>query len=296
MLDAIRQKKDRFVFEEVEISLRRSVMAFITMNPGYPGRAELPESLKALFRPVSMCVPDLQLICEIMLMSEGFLESKLLSRKFVILYGLSGDLLSKAPHYDWKLRAIKTTLYVAGGMKRDQPTLSEDKVLLQALRDFNLGKLTSDDLSIFLGLLNDLFPKLMEEVPRRVDEAFVPRIKKAAAELGYQADETFTLKITQLREIFEVRWSVFLLGPAGCGKSAVYRTLQRAQNMHGEKTITRPINPKAVTRNELYGFLHPSTREWKEGLISVTFRDMANNTTNATTIIATTNSTNLLTH
>ena len=281
MLDAIRQKKDRFVFEEVEISLRRSVMAFITMNPGYPGRAELPESLKALFRPVSMCVPDLQLICEIMLMSEGFLESKLLSRKFVILYGLSGDLLSKAPHYDWKLRAIKTTLYVAGGMKRDQPTLSEDKVLLQALRDFNLGKLTSDDLSIFLGLLNDLFPKLMEEVPRRVDEAFVPRIKKAAAELGYQADETFTLKITQLREIFEVRWSVFLLGPAGCGKSAVYRTLQRAQNMHGEKTITRPINPKAVTRNELYGFLHPSTREWKEGLISVTFRDMANNTTNA---------------
>ena len=123
VLDAIRTKKERFVFEEVEVALRPSVMAFITMNPGYPGRAELPESLKALFRPVSMCVPDLQLICEIMLMSEGFLDSKLLSRKFVILYGLSGDLLSKSAHYDWKLRAIKTTLYVAGGMKRDQPHL-----------------------------------------------------------------------------------------------------------------------------------------------------------------------------
>ena len=281
VLDAIRTKKERFVFEEVEVALRPSVMAFITMNPGYPGRAELPESLKALFRPVSMCVPDLQLICEIMLMSEGFLDSKLLSRKFVILYGLSGDLLSKSAHYDWKLRAIKTTLYVAGGMKRNQPHLSEDRVLLQALRDFNLGKLTSDDLGIFMGLLNDLFPKLMEEVPRRVDETFTPLIKKAAGELGYQADETFCLKITQLREIFEVRWSVFLLGPAGCGKSAVYRTLQRAQNMHGEKTIFKPINPKAVTRNELYGYLHPSTREWKEGLISVTFRDMANNNTNA---------------
>jgi dynein heavy chain len=44
--------------------------------------------------------------------------------------------------------------------------------------------------------------------------------------------------------------------------------------------ISRPINPKAVTRNELYGYLHPVTREWKEGLVSVTFREMANNTTN----------------
>ena len=57
VLDAIRSRKDRFLFEDVEISLRRSVMAFITMNPGYPGRAELPESLKALFRPVSMVRP-----------------------------------------------------------------------------------------------------------------------------------------------------------------------------------------------------------------------------------------------
>jgi len=44
--------------------------------------------------------------------------------------------------------------------------------------------------------------------------------------------------------------------------------------------VYKPINPKAVTRNELYGYLHPTTREWKEGLVSVTFRDMANNSTN----------------
>lgn len=113
---------------QVEIKLLPTVMAFITMNPGYPGRAELPESLKALFRPVSMVLPDLALICEIMLMAEGFQMSKLLSRKFVILYKLCEDLLSKARHYDWKLRAIKTTLYVAGGMKRDAPELTEDKV------------------------------------------------------------------------------------------------------------------------------------------------------------------------
>jgi hypothetical protein len=53
-----------------------------------PTAAELPESLKALFRPVSMVLPDLALICEIMLMAEGFQNSKLLSRKFIILYKL----------------------------------------------------------------------------------------------------------------------------------------------------------------------------------------------------------------
>lgn len=46
VLDAIRARKERFLFEDVEIPLKPTVMAFITMNPGYPGRAELPESLK----------------------------------------------------------------------------------------------------------------------------------------------------------------------------------------------------------------------------------------------------------
>jgi hypothetical protein len=36
---------------------------------------------------------------------------------------------------------------------------------------------------------------------------------------------------------------------------------------------------QAVTRNELYGYLHPATREWKEGLMSVTFRNFANDAT-----------------
>lgn len=165
-------------------------------------------------------------------------------------------------------------------MKRAAPELSEDKVLLRALRDFNLGKLTSDDTAIFMGLLNDLFPKTLDSVPRAREPAFEARVRDAAAELGYQADEGFCLKIGQLRELFGVRWSVFLLGPAGCGKSAIWRTLMKAQNAAGERTAYRPINPKAVTRNELYGYLHPQTREWKEGLVSATFRDFSNSTAN----------------
>ena len=53
---------------------------------------------------------------------------------------------------------------------------SEDKVLLRALRDFNLGKLTADDSAIFMGLLNDLFPGTGDHLPRALDVLFESKV------------------------------------------------------------------------------------------------------------------------
>ncbi|CAO2643612.1 Dynein axonemal heavy chain 9, partial [Lemmus lemmus] len=100
--DAIRDRKQRFSFLGEEISLDPSVGIFITMNPGYAGRTELPENLKALFRPCAMVVPDFELICEIMLVAEGFIEARSLARKFITLYQLCKELLSKQVGYLWR--------------------------------------------------------------------------------------------------------------------------------------------------------------------------------------------------
>ncbi len=118
ILQALRSKQTRFDFMGDNIRIISTVGAFITMNPGYAGRTELPESLKALFRPCAMVVPDFEMICENMLLSEGFLSARPLAKKIVTLYRLGADLLSKQAQYDWGLRAIKSVLRVAGGLKR----------------------------------------------------------------------------------------------------------------------------------------------------------------------------------
>ncbi|KAJ8402442.1 hypothetical protein AAFF_G00369310 [Aldrovandia affinis] len=279
-------KMTRFMFEGQEIKLVMTCAAFITMNPGYAGRTELPDNLKALFRPIAMMVPNYALIAEVILYSEGFESSKTLARKMTQMYKLCSEQLSQQDHYDFGMRAVKSVLVMAGSLKRENPHLSEDVVLIRALRDSNLPKFLTDDAVLFGGILSDLFPGV--SIPEHDYGILQSTIEDALVNRRLQPLPSITHKVIQLYETMIVRHGVMLVGPTGGGKTTVYTILADAleelhrgghQNPFYQPVKTYVLNPKSVTMGELYGEENPLTMEWRDGLMALSVRAGVNDTT-----------------
>ncbi|KAJ0037224.1 hypothetical protein NL108_018608 [Boleophthalmus pectinirostris] len=281
-------KLSRFRFEGREIKLVMTCAAFITMNPGYAGRTELPDNLKALFRPIAMMVPNYALIAEVILYSEGFESSKTLARKMTQMYKLCSEQLSQQDHYDFGMRAVKSVLVMAGSLKRSNPHLSEDVVLIRALRDSNLPKFLTDDAVLFGGILSDLFPGV--SIPEHDYGVLHSTIVECLVKGNLQPLPAMTKKVIQLYETMLVRHGVMLVGPTGGGKTTVYtilaNTLETLYNSEYKETNpfyqpvkTYVLNPKSVTMGELYGEMNNLTLEWIDGLMALSVRDAVSDTT-----------------
>ncbi|XP_051560675.1 dynein axonemal heavy chain 6 [Myxocyprinus asiaticus] len=272
-------KLSRFMFEGREIKLVMTCAAFITMNPGYAGRTELPDNLKALFRPIAMMVPNYTLIAEVILYSEGFESSKTLARKMTQMYKLCSEQLSQQDHYDFGMRAVKSVLVMAGSLKRENPHLSEDVVLIRALRDSNLPKFLKDDAVLFSGILSDLFPGVT--IPEHNYGILQSTIHSSLCNRSLQPLPSIISKVIQLYETMLVRHGVMLVGPTGGGKTTVYRvladTLDTLYHAGHQNPFYRPVktyvlNPKSVSMGELYGEVNPLTLEWRDGLMALCVR------------------------
>ncbi|XP_071059360.1 dynein axonemal heavy chain 1-like [Pseudochaenichthys georgianus] len=274
------QRAERFMFEGAEIPLVQSCAVFITMNPGYAGRTELPDNLKALFRPVAMMVPDYAMIAEISLYSFGFSDAKILSKKITTTFKLSSEQLSAQDHYDFGMRAVKTVISAAGNLKRENPDMNEELICLRAIQDVNVPKFLQDDLKLFNGIVSDLFPKTKQEP---IDYGTLEEsMRDVCTKKNLKDVDGFISKCIQLYETTVVRHGLMLVGPSGSGKTKCYEVLGAAITaLKGQPSVSGDVyeaiqiyvlNPKSITMGQLYGEFDLLTHEWTDGILSAVIR------------------------
>ncbi|XP_054005626.1 dynein heavy chain, cytoplasmic isoform X1 [Hylaeus anthracinus] len=300
------------VGKQVKVSTDMAI--FITMNPGYAGRSNLPDNLKKLFRSLAMTTPDRQLIAEVMLFSQGFRSAEKLACKIVPFFKLCDEQLSNQSHYDFGLRALKSVLISAGNVKRDRiqkikegmhgrgetnideasiaENLPEQEILIQSVCETMVPKLVAEDIPLLFSLLNDVFPNV--NYTRAEMKGLKDQIRKVCMEeylVCGEGDEqggawqekemvgvTWLGKVLQLYQICNLNHGLMMVGPSGSGKTMAWKVLLKAlERFEGVEGVAHVIDPKAISKEMLYGVLDPNTREWTDGLFTHILRKIIDN-------------------
>jgi dynein heavy chain 1, cytosolic len=270
--------------------LHKDVGIFVTLNPGYAGRSNLPDNLKQLFRAVAMTVPDRKMIAQVMLFSQGIVTAEELAGKIVLLFTLCEEQLSSQSHYDFGLRALKSVLVGAGDLKRraictsqsqDQDKMQsiEMEVLIKSTCDSVVPKLVKEDIALFNSLLQAVFPGA--NLPSSVEADLIEAIKAVCEEDSLEFDDVWGEKVLQLKQVLDMRHGVMMVGPSATGKTTAWRTLLKAlSRVDGVKGDSYIIDPKSIKKDKLYGSLDPNTLEWTDGIFTKTLRKVSENTAN----------------
>eukprot|EP01105_Mastigella_eilhardi_P025496 TRINITY_DN6953_c0_g1_i1.p1 TRINITY_DN6953_c0_g1~~TRINITY_DN6953_c0_g1_i1.p1 ORF type:complete len:4254 (+),score=1253.29 TRINITY_DN6953_c0_g1_i1:29-12763(+) len=263
----------KFKFGTTEITLDRTCAIYVTMNPGYAGRSELPDNLKALFRPVAMTAADQNYIAEILLFCAGFQDATHLAQRLVKCLHTASQVLSAQSHYDFAMRALKAVLFQAEVLKRREPLQAEALLVVNALLQTNVPKMVDSDIPIFRGVVQSLFPEVTvaDAVNGRLRECVVRSIEA----MGLQPLEAVIAKCVQIYETMVTRHGVMVVGGPGAGKTSCMRVIVSALNMmaeagelkHYKRVEMHILNPKSISMNQLFGYFTP-TLEWIDGVLT----------------------------
>ncbi|KAG7479775.1 cytoplasmic dynein 2 heavy chain 1 isoform X1 [Solea senegalensis] len=279
--DSLKHHKHTCELLGKEVELDPNSGVFITLNPagkGYGGRQKLPDNLKQLFRPVAMSRPDNELIAEVILYSEGFKSGEILGRKLVAIFNLARELLTPQQHYDWGLRALKTVLKACGSLLQQQrrshnkDKIQESSLVVQALRLNTMSKLTFTDSSRFDALVKDVFSGVnFTDVE---DQILMQALEHVYKEARLELIPSQLKKALELNEQLRQRMGVVIVGPSGAGKSTLWRMLRAALNKTGKVVKQYTMNPKAMPRQQLLGHIDMDTREWADGVLTYSARNV----------------------
>jgi len=259
---------------KIDLNLNSGI--FVTLNPAgkeYKGRNKLPENLNALFFPVAMTVPDSAIISRVLLLSEGLSidHSKTLGEKITAWFNLAQNCMSYQKHYDWGLRSIKSCLSSCGQNLKVNKHVNDIDLVVQALQKQIKPKLFEQDILRFEELIYDVFGD--QVAIKKADHQDVvskqtEMIHKIFIENNLISDKVQICKVLELEDQLNSRLGVAILGETGSGKSTVWKMLSKYKKLKdGVNVNSVIINPKAISRQQLLGYIDDETREWQDGVL-----------------------------
>ena len=254
----------------VEIDLNSAL--FITLNPAgddYKGRAHLPENLKLLFRPICMGKPDTLKVIEVLLLIKGFSNYLSLARKLLLLFESLQFSLSPQKHYIWGLRTFISVVKIAGKLRsKSNSSNDEEDVLSQAVCRYCLPSILASDIDCFMTLLSLTFvskemlpenmPCLRQDIVTALDTYLIRCYDR----------EKLISKAIQLKILLDQKMGCAIIGDPFSGKSTIWKLLKSALELNGKEHVhVFVLNPKALPRKKLLGYLDNETNEWFDGIL-----------------------------
>jgi len=118
------------------------------------------------------------------------------------------------------MRAVKSVLVMAGSLKRSEPEVEEEVVLIRAMMASNIPKFLKDDVPLFNAIVQDLFPGV--EIPSVPYADLQRALDSTMRDQNYSPDEIQFNKIIQFYETMNVRFGIMIIGATMSGKSRVY--------------------------------------------------------------------------
>ena len=297
--DALRSKATSIPFKgSAGVKVNHSLAIFITMNPQYIFRSELPENLKSLFRPVTLKAADRQRICEIKFLADGYQaqSANTLAKLLIVLIDVVEQQLSKQPHYDFSLRAIMGILKHSSLLK-DMPGTDETFILRMAICEMLKPKLIADDEEIFDNALASVFNDGLssdgsnindktEAVQLAREEQLREEIKKLIDMKKLTGSPFLVNQVIQLYNNMIIKHGIMLVGGTFSGKTTTLKLLQALNKLkieknkgqaigHFSEVEIRTIFPKSIELDELYGKVG-NDNTYIDGLLPYHLKDISN--------------------
>ncbi|EPX73119.1 dynein heavy chain Dhc1 [Schizosaccharomyces octosporus yFS286] len=264
------------------IKADRSFCIFITLNPSYQGRSELPCNLKRLFRTVWMETPDAFQICQVLLYSNGFNNSSDLANVLTSFFKDCAKQFSQVPYYDFGLRTIRAIIKVSCNFGNtnllENESCGDLGFIYRAIQTVILPRLNVKDVKAFDGLRRKYFKSILTEGTEL--NTVNASLEVALKDSNLTSDLTYlTQKVIQLHQLSEVYNGIIIYGSSGSGKTLVWKNLLNALSRLLIKTEHYVISPKSIDKDSLFGTLDLTTHEWTDGIFTKILRSAIGSST-----------------